>query len=99
HPIGEVRLAGVRVPIADRLGEEGDGMSAALGTLHRFRTTVGAAAVGFAQRALDESVRHVRARVQFGKPLAEQQAVQMALADMACDIEAARQLVYRAAAL
>ncbi len=99
HPIGEVRLEGVRVPAVDRIGEEGDGMSAALGTLHRFRTTVGAAAVGFAQRALDESVAHVRARVQFGRPLAEQQAVQMALADMACDVEAARQLVYRAAAM
>lgn len=99
HPIGELRLSGVRVPVSDRIGEEGDGMSAALGTLHRFRTTVGAAAVGFAQRALDESVAHVRARVQFGQPLAEQQAVQMSLADMACDVEAARQLVYRAAAL
>lgn len=99
HPIGEVRLEGVRVPAVDRIGGEGDGMSAALGTLHRFRTTVGAAAVGFAQRALDESVAHVRARVQFGRPLSEQQAVQMALADMACDVEAARQLVYRAAAM
>ncbi|HEY8430285.1 MAG TPA: acyl-CoA dehydrogenase family protein, partial [Sandaracinaceae bacterium] len=97
HPIGRVQLSGVRVPTRDRLGEEGDGMRAALGTLHRFRTTVGAAAVGFAQRALDESVRHVRTRVQFGRPLAEQQAVQMALADMACEVEAARQLVYRAA--
>ncbi len=99
HPIGELRLAGVRVPARDRIGEEGDGMSAALGTLHRFRTTVGAAAVGFAQRALDESIAHVSARVQFGVPLAEQQAVQMALADMACEVEAARLLVYRAAAL
>lgn len=99
HPIGEVRFEGVRVPVAQRLGDEGDGMAAALGTLHRFRTTVGAAAIGFAQRALDESIRHVRARRQFGAPLADQQAVQMAIADMACDVEGARLLVYRAAAL
>ncbi|MEZ4335275.1 MAG: acyl-CoA dehydrogenase family protein [Sandaracinaceae bacterium] len=99
HPIGEVRLEGARVDIADRLGDEGDGMRLALGTLHRFRTTVGAAALGFAQRALDETVRHVKARRQFGAPLAALQAVQMGLADMACATEAARLLVYRAAAL
>ncbi len=99
HPIGELRFENVRVPDADRLGREGDGMAIALGTLHRFRTTVGAAALGMGQRALDESIRHVRARRQFGHPLADQQAVQMALADMVCDLEAARLLVYRAAAL
>lgn len=99
HPIGSLRLRGVRVPLEQRIGDEGEGMAIALGTLHRFRTTVGAAAVGFAQRALDESIRHVRARRQFGQPLAAQQAVQMAIADMACDLEAARLLVYRAAAL
>lgn len=99
HPIGSLALRAVRVPIEQRIGDEGEGIGVALGTLHRFRTTVGAAAVGFAQRALDESVRHVKARRQFGQPLAAQQAVQMALADMACDLEAARLLVYRAAAL
>ncbi len=99
HPIGEVRLDGVRVGIDDRLGDEGDGMRLALGTLHRFRTTVGAAAVGFAQRALDETVRHVRGRQQFGAPLASLQAVQLGLAEMACATEASRLLVYRAAAL
>ncbi len=99
HPIGRLRFRGVRVNAADRLGEEGDGMRAALGTLHRFRTTVGAAAVGFAARALAESVAHVKRRVQFGAPLAALQAVQMRLADMACDVDASRLLVYRAAAL
>jgi acyl-CoA dehydrogenase len=99
HPIGELTLDGVRVPLEDRLGEEGNGMRIALGTLHRFRATVGAAAVGFGQRALDEAVQHVLGRRQFGRALAEQQAVQMAIADMACDMEAARLLVYRAAAL
>jgi acyl-CoA dehydrogenase len=99
HPIGRVRLDGVRIPALNRLGEEGDGMRAALGTLHRFRTTVGAAAVGFAARALAESRAHVKARVQFGAPLAALQAVQMRIADMACDVDASRLLVYRAAAL
>ncbi|HHH30587.1 MAG TPA: acyl-CoA dehydrogenase [Polyangiaceae bacterium] len=99
HPIGTLRLDSVRVSSADRLGDEGDGMRLALGTLHRFRTTVGAAALGFAQRALDETVLHVKARSQFGAPLAELQAVQMQLAEMACLVESARLLVYRAAAL
>jgi acyl-CoA dehydrogenase len=99
HPIGTVTLSGVRLSESDRIGEEGDGMAVALETLHKFRPTVGAAAVGFGQRALDEAVRHVRARKQFGVPLAEQQAVQMHLADMACELEGARLLVYRAAAV
>lgn len=97
HPIGELRLSGVRVPDAARLGEAGRGLRVALGTLGRFRVTVGAAAVGFAQRALEEAVLHVSTRVQFGAPLAELPAVQLRLADMACDVEAARLLVYRAA--
>lgn len=99
HPIGRVRFDGVRVSGADRLGAEGDGMKAALGTLHRFRTTVGAAAVGFATRALREATAHVTTRRQFGGPLADLQAVQMRIAEMACDVDASRLLVYRAAAL
>ena len=99
HPIGSVMFTGVRVPAKNRLGEEGDGLAIALETLHKLRPTVGAAAVGFAQRALDETVRHVKTRKQFGQPLAEQQAVQMHLANMALDVESARLLVYRAAAV
>jgi acyl-CoA dehydrogenase len=99
HPIGELALEGVRVPVEDRLGDEGDGMRVALSTLHRFRPTVGAAALGFGQRALDEALAHTTGRRQYGKPLFEQQAVQLALADMACELEAARLLVYRAAKL
>lgn len=98
HPIGRVRLSDVRVPASHLIGEEGDGMGIALETLHKFRPTVGAAALGFAQRALDETLRHVSTRVQFGIPLSEQQAVQMHLAEMACDVESARLMVYRAAA-
>ncbi|UJR80084.1 acyl-CoA dehydrogenase family protein [Sandaracinus amylolyticus] len=98
HPIGALELRGVRIPIANRIGEEGDGLAVALETLHKFRPTVAAAALGFAQRALDETVAHVKARRQFGAPLADLQAVQLQIADMACDLEPARLLVYRAAA-
>ena len=72
-------------------------MRLALATLQRFRPTVGAAAVGFAQRALDETIAHVRRRQQFGAPLADLPAVQARLADMACRLDAARLLVHRAA--
>jgi acyl-CoA dehydrogenase len=97
HPIGDLHFHGVRVPAAARLGEEGGGLALALATLHRFRPTVGAAALGFAQRALDETVQHVRTRRQFGAPLAELAVVQSLVAEMACDVETARLLVYRAA--
>jgi acyl-CoA dehydrogenase len=99
HPIGEVHLEGVRVPASARIGDEGAGMAIALETLHKFRPTVGAAALGMGQRALAESIVHVRTRKQFGAPLGELQAVQMAIADMSCDLEGARLLVYRAAAV
>lgn len=97
HPIAELRFAGCRVPATQRLGQEGDGMRLALGTLDFFRTSVGAAACGFASRALDESIRRTTARRQFGSPLSEFQLTQAALAQMATDLDAARLLVYRAA--
>jgi acyl-CoA dehydrogenase len=99
HPIGELTLDDVRVPASARIGEEGAGMSIALETLHKLRPTVGAAALGMGQRALAEAIVHTRSRTQFGAPLAELQAVQMALADMATELEGARLLVYRAAAV
>lgn len=99
HPIGALHLEGVRVGADKRIGAEGEGLSTALETLHKFRMTVGGAALGFAQRALSETVHHVNTRTQFGAPLATLQAVQMQVAEMACELEAARLLVYRAAAL
>lgn len=99
HPIGELHLDDVRVPIGARIGDEGAGLSIALETLHKLRPTVGAAALGMGQRALSEALGHVRTRHQFDGPLAELQAVQMSLADMATDLESARLLVYRAAAV
>ncbi|MEM9067283.1 MAG: acyl-CoA dehydrogenase family protein [Myxococcota bacterium] len=94
HPIGEVHFDGVPGRL---LGEEGQGLSIALATLARFRPTVGAAAVGFAQRALDESIAHVKTRHQFGGPLADLPLVQARIGEMACEVESARLLVERAA--
>ena len=98
HPIGKLTLRGVDVGSANRLGEPGQGMRIALGTLDVFRGTVGAAALGLADRAIHEATRHLAARVQFGKPLAAQQGLRFALADVATDHVAAQLLVYRAAA-
>ena len=96
HPLGEIRFAGCRVPAANRLGGEGEGMKLGLRTLDRLRATVGAAACGMAARALDESVRHAVKRRQFGKPLAEHQLVQEKIARMTMNLRASRLLVYQA---
>lgn len=98
HPIGRVRFDGVHVPDAHRLGEPGHGLRIALGNLDVFRVTVGAAALGLADRALAETVAHLNTRVQFGKPLAKQQGLRFAVADVATEHVAAQLLVYRAAA-
>lgn len=97
HPIGEPVFTDCRVPAANRIGDEHGGFKVAMGSLDFFRTTVGACAVGFAQRALDESLAYARRRIAFGKTIAEFQAVQMKLATMATELQAARLLVYRAA--
>jgi acyl-CoA dehydrogenase len=98
HPIGTVRFDGVRVPAGHRLGAPGEGLHIALGTLDLFRVTVGAAALGLGDRALTEAVGHLSRRVQFGKPLAQQQGLRFALAEVVTDHVAAQLLVYRAAA-
>jgi acyl-CoA dehydrogenase len=98
HPIGELELSGCFVPDDARLGAEGTGMRTALGTLDVFRSTVGAAAVGLARRALDEAVHYAKHRTQFGAPLADLQGVQALLADSAVELEASRLLVHMAAA-
>jgi acyl-CoA dehydrogenase len=97
HPIGRIRFDGCRVAAANRLGEEGEGFKIAMRTLDTFRPTVGAAAVGLAGRAMDEAIGYAKRRVQFGRPIAEFQATQARLAEMATELEAARLLVYRAA--
>ena len=97
HPIGRIRFDGCRVPAENLLGEEGEGFKIAMATLDTFRPTVGAAGVGLAWRALDEAISYSKVRVQFGRPLAEFQATQMKLADMAVELDAARLLINRAA--
>ena len=98
HAIGTLELDGVRVTRGDVLGEVDRGFAVAMKTLDLFRPSVGAFAVGMAQAALDAALAHARTRRQFGKPLLEFQAVAHPLADMAARTEAARLLVYRAAA-
>ena len=97
HPLGTLTFGNCRVPADAIVGEPGKGMRVALGTLDVFRTTVGAAALGFARRALDEAIAHVKQRVAFGKPLAEFQLTQARIAEMATAIDSAALLVYRAA--
>jgi acyl-CoA dehydrogenase len=97
HPLGTLVFAGCRVPAAALVGEPGKGLKVALATLDVFRPTVGAAALGFARRALDEALGHAVRRSTFGKLLAEHQLTQAKLADMACDIDASALMVYRAA--
>lgn len=97
HPLGRMRFDGARVPVENRIGQPGDGFKVAMGTLDIFRATVGAAALGFARRALDESVARARNRPLFGATLGDLQMTQAALADMATEVDASALLVYRAA--
>lgn len=98
HPIGRLAFDGVLVSPDDVLGKPDAGFAVAMRTLDLFRPSVGAFAVGMAQAALDATISHVRDRQAFGGPLARQQAVAHKIADMATDLEAARLLVYAAAA-
>jgi acyl-CoA dehydrogenase len=97
HPIGTLVFEQCRIPVNALLGREGDGLKIAFQTLDMLRCSVGAAAAGMAQRALEETLHYTRARRQFGGPLASFQATQFTLADMATELEAARLLVYQAA--
>jgi acyl-CoA dehydrogenase len=97
HPLATLAFEGCRVPAERLIGGSGNGFKVAMATLDVFRPTVGAAALGFARRALDEALARVTSRELFGAPLAELQLVQGKLAEMALDIDAAALLVYRAA--
>jgi alkylation response protein AidB-like acyl-CoA dehydrogenase len=97
--IGHLIMTDCRVPRDNLLGEPGRGMRIALSNLDVFRTSVGAAAVGLAQRAFDDALSYAKRRIAFGVPLAEFQAIQFKLADMATQLDAARLLVYRAASM
>jgi acyl-CoA dehydrogenase len=94
---GEIVLEDVRVPVENRIGEEGEGFLVAMKVFDRSRPPVAAAAVGVARRALDEATRYAQERKAFGKPIIANQGVSFMLADMAISIEAAEHLVRHAA--
>jgi len=97
HPLARLRFDGCRVPAANLVGEEGQGFKVAMATLDVFRTSVAAASLGFARRALDEALKRAKERAMFGKTLADFQLTQAKLAQMATGIDAAALLTYRAA--
>jgi acyl-CoA dehydrogenase len=97
HPLATLRFDGVRVPVTNRLGQAGEGFKVAMATLDVFRSTVGAAALGFARRALHETIERAANRKLFGAPLGELQLTQAAIADSASEVDASALLVYRAA--
>jgi acyl-CoA dehydrogenase len=97
HPLATLRFTRCRVPGTQMIGPLGQGFKLAMRTLDIFRASVAAAALGFARRAFDEARAHARARKMFGQTLADFQLTQVALADMATDIDAAALLTYRAA--
>lgn len=97
HPIAGIRMKDCRVPASALLGEPGQGFRIAMETFDIFRASVGAAALGIARRALDETLLRVTTRQLFGKAMADMQGVQMKLAEMAVDVDTAALAVYRAA--
>jgi alkylation response protein AidB-like acyl-CoA dehydrogenase len=97
HPLARLRFDNCRVPAAQRLGAVGEGFKLAMRTLDVFRTSVAAAALGFARRALDEATQHATTRRMFGGVLADFQLTQAKLAQMATTIDSAALLTYRAA--
>jgi acyl-CoA dehydrogenase len=97
HPLARLRFTNCRVPASSRIGAAGQGFKVAMATLDVFRTSVAAAALGFARRALDEALARAASRKMFGKTLADFQLTQAKLAQMATGIDAAALLTYRAA--
>jgi acyl-CoA dehydrogenase len=97
HPLATLRFDGCRIPASRRLGAAGQGFKIAMMTLDIFRASVAAAALGFARRALDEALSRATSRRMFGQTLGDLQLTQAALGDMACQVDAAALLTYRAA--
>ena len=97
HPLARIKFENARIPRFAMIGEPGEGFKIAMSVLDTFRSTVGAAALGFARRAFDESLARARTRELFGAPMFNLQMVQAQIAEMAVDIDAMALLVYRAA--
>jgi acyl-CoA dehydrogenase len=97
HPAGSLTFSDCRVPRSSLIGEPGSGFKVAMAAFDIFRPSVGAAGVGLARRALRETLKRVTTRRLMGKPMGDIQNIQMALADMATDIDTAALAVYRAA--
>ena len=97
HPLATLEFKNCRLPASALLGNPGDGFKIAMATLDIFRTTVGAAALGFARRALDEAIHYAKKREAFGKRLSEFQLIQAKIAEMAVKIDTAALLIYRSA--
>ncbi|WP_028100390.1 acyl-CoA dehydrogenase family protein [Pseudoduganella violaceinigra] len=97
HPLARLKFSGCRIPAGQRLGEAGQGFKVAMATLDVFRTSVAAASLGFARRALDEALAHAQGRKMFGQTLADFQLTQAKLAQMATGVDASALLTYRAA--
>ena len=97
HPLARLTFTDCRIPASARLGAPGQGFKVAMATLDIFRTSVAAAALGFARRAFDEAIAHARTRKMFGQTLADFQLTQAKLADMATGVDACALLTYRAA--
>lgn len=97
HPLAHLRFNDIRLPASAMIGEPGQGFRIAMSVLDVFRSTVGAAALGFARRALDETLGRASDRHLFGAPLYDLQMVQGHIADMALDVDASALLIYRAA--
>jgi len=97
HPLATLSFKDCQVALGDRVGEPGEGFKIAMATLDVFRTTVAAAALGFARRALDETVQHTSTRELFGAPLSALQMTEASIAEMAMEIDASALLVYRSA--
>jgi len=98
QPTAQVNFDEVRVPVANRVGAEGEGFRIAMAGLDGGRLNIGACSLGGAQRCLDEAVNYTRDRKQFGQPISDFQSVQFTLADMETELQAARMLLYTAAA-
>jgi acyl-CoA dehydrogenase len=96
HPLARLKFENLRLPVSAMIGKSGEGFKIAMASLDNMRSTVGAAALGFARRAFDESLKRAQERELFGAALAELQMVQGHLADMALDIDASALLIYRA---